>query len=1153
MKKYINQSLYIITCLTSLLTLLFPGSGYSQYIELSGPATGEYSSNYTIVLKPGFSTSGPFHAFITKNLNAKLGSAPSQDQNYVITNIFKNPGVTDLNSATVNDVSQTVKYFDGLGRPLQAVQTKGSPFGNDIVQPFIYDIFDREPLKYLPYTDQSGDGTYKTKALSNQLQFYSSTGWDGAVTKTDAAYSQTVYESSPLNRITELGAPGTVWQPAADGQRTNDRGRTVVIGYGSNNSSVSYTSDGYAVRVWNALSVTGEVYKRSLSTGGYYEDGQLSLRIKKDENWVSADGKAGTTEEYVDKEGNIILKRGFNRKDGNIEVLSTYYVYDDLGNLSFVLPPGSNPDGTAIEQATLDLYGYQYRYDGRKRQIEKRVPGKDWEWLVYNNLNQVVLSQDGVQRKNGQWVFNKYDALGRPIITGIYNDSSLRPAMQITVSKEDPAKLWEILAAGDIGYSNTAFPRNIAYYHNINYYDAYNFTGATTYPYSGSIKTQGLLTGSRITVLGTGDMLTNVNYYDDEGRVSKVYKQHYQSGAIDNKNYDEISYGYNFEGVLKVSNRTHYNKKTGNTTITNRYEYDHVGRRLRSYVQINTDAEVLLAENQYNEVGQVKTRELNDGQQKTTYAYNERGWLKSSASDQFSQQLKYQDGTNPQFNGNISDQWWGAGSTLNNNFVYSYDKLNRLSSGIGTGMSETVTYDVMGNIQSLKRDEVTRNYSYNGNQLNQITGGTEKSAYTYDENGNATVDGKNGQTITYNNLSLPVKIEGLKLSYLYDASGNKLKKTSGDVITDYIRGIQYRDGNIEFIQTETGVARKIGTSFSYEYNLTDHLGNVRYSFHKNPVTGLLERLQSDDYYPLGLRKSSGSPVSLDNKYLYNGKELQDELGQYDYGARFYDPVIGRWNVVDPLAEMNRRWSPYNYALNNPVRFIDPDGMAVEEVNGMTTYTEEDARTKFSEIKSEYLSNKGVDDDWLQKLLAALGVGPKNSPRSREQAQKTSENWEPFDQLSKTADEADERITEVPVLGGLYQAMKYGTGTFSTGPNYFAAGMGLLSAGSDIIGGIEIAGAYKSLAKLGLKDGAKRSASEVLELGQEFLGKGYKETVPGSGRFISSDGKRVFRMGTSDITGAHGGGPHVNFETLVPNPAKPGKMMVKDNYHIFLHN
>ncbi|KPE49784.1 RHS repeat-associated core domain-containing protein, partial [Chryseobacterium indologenes] len=117
----------------------------------------------------------------------------------------------------------------------------------------------------------------------------------------------------------------------------------------------------------------------------------------------------------------------------------------------------------------------------------------------------------------------------------------------------------------------------------------------------------------------------------------------------------------------------------------------------------------------------------------------------------------------------------------------------------------------------------------------------------------------------------------------------------------------------------------------------------------------------NNYYPFGLNHIDGqiSKGKLGSylSYKYNGKELQ-ETGMYNYGVRFYMPDLGRWGVVDPLAETSRRWSTYNYAYNHPIRFIDPDGRQNKDV----IITGDRAEEAFKHLKAStnLVLNKGSD-------------------------------------------------------------------------------------------------------------------------------------------------------------------------------------------------
>lgn len=370
---------------------------------------------------------------------------------------------------------------------------------------------------------------------------------------------------------------------------------------------------------------------------------------------------------------------------------------------------------------------------------------------------------------------------------------------------------------------------------------------------------------------------------------------------------------------------------------------------------------------------------------------------------------------NKLYNGNIAETSWRTSSDNTiRHYGYSYDYLNRLldawyqkpgtSVPLTQSYDEHLTYDVNGNIETLKRngqyelnnpiliDDLAYDYYDNTNKLknvvdeeNHIEGfydngynQTTVSEYNYDAFGNMTDDLNKGITaIAYNHLNLPVEVTfGTtgSIDYIYSADGIKMQKNVNEnstpvVTTDYIDGFQYIDDQLEFFPHAEGtVMITYGETglpyFNYVYHFTDHLGNIRMRYAKDPSDGVIKILEESHYYPFGLKqkgynqtsltfkKDLDSPITLtpvdpflgtSYKYGYNGKELNEELGlnYLDFGARNYDPALGRWMNIDPLAEQMRRHSPYNYAFNNPISFIDPDGMAPEWINnGDGTYTAE---------------------------------------------------------------------------------------------------------------------------------------------------------------------------------------------------------------------
>ena len=593
----------------------------------------------------------------------------------------------------------------------------------------------------------------------------------------------------------------------------------------------------------------------------------------------------------------------------------TYYIYDDLGLLRFVLSPSYQ------EEANLEKYGYEYRYDQRGRCVWKRLPGCEYLQLWYDNADNLMFSQDGEQRKKGIYVFYLYDFVKRQVLQGTttaINSSCPSAIVAFNVSDAGICRSG-YSSANDLGLKKEQLLQ-------ANYYDNHAFINGQLEKQATSQNlvsnqqaseqySKGSLTGT-VCMATDGKPLVSVYYHDLRGQVL-ASKQTMPDDVLLSQN---MTYSFTKQPLEIISELT---KKGMSATVM----------QTNSYNKHNDKIETMTLK-----VGDV-TRTV------SSYSYNDISRLLSIER---------------------------SGNVLRG-YDFAYDGLNRLEESTyaeGAGMSQNknryseniLSYSPNGSIERLQRYGKKNNgtfgliddlmYSYNGNQIKAISdkagsllydgsfdfkdGANADVEYFYDTNGALIKDLNKGiSNIEYDvlgNLKCISFSNGFKTKYVYDAAGNKLRTTHESAVTnttDYVGNFVFEDGKLDKYLFDGGYCSFDNSQNpTFHYYENDHLGSIRMVVNEN---GTIE--QVNHYYPFGGVYGDLSYNAEIQKSKYIGKEFDHMHGLdlYDHGARMYDAAKVAWDRVDRHGEKYTQLSPYLYCGNNSLVNVDADGKRVKTI------------------------------------------------------------------------------------------------------------------------------------------------------------------------------------------------------------------------------
>ena len=879
------------------------------------------------------------HILLFAFLLCSAGRIGAQDSG---SNWIKTRTAISETGTTITDIT----YYNGLGLPSQTTNVRASVNGYNIVTPIVYDALLRsDATAYLPfeatyYSDE--EELPNSTAISEQRNYYE----ERYSSDYERSFTEKVYEASPLGRVRKQALPGYM--------------KDYEVLY----TEFDYrTNDTDEVR-WLAVGVDGE-----LVCEGCHDAGTLSCT-------VTTDPDDHVVQSFTDGLGRTLLSRTFD----DDEPIDTYSVYDDYGRLRWVVTPEgsyllSDSLTVPVDDDFAEKYCYVYTYNDRGLMVEKRMPGREAEYMRYDEGDRLRVSQDGNLRAKKQWISYSYDALGR-----VQEQSLAVEAELIPIRSQAGVSIGEPIESVEPPYLGSSVPLRKYVYDT--YPSEVQAAGLDFQSIEGLTATDGeslrydnatgSLTYEKLAVLAN-DTITGYHqracYYDYKGRLIQIVERDTEDGILcTSKRYD-------FVGNL-IAQRESYTRAGKTDDIDRTFTYDDRGRLLNETTQVNGGEEAVVYY-EYDELGRLAARRLGEGTSAIAEQseYDIRSWLTKKSSELFDMSLGHS------YTGNITSWQWQhkgdpSGDGPQNRYVFTYDGLSRLANTTQyvngelnkQNVERFLTYDRNGNLQTFIRYEngscvSNSTYNYSGNRLVSYCPGTvferedvgigeiivpkkgivfplTVQLHQYDANGNVTKDWERGLDMSYNCLNLleyASDNDANAINYCYLADGTKLSVTDvGENGLYYLGSLVYEKHantiGLESAGFSSGrIVATAGNDTEIRYFLTDHLGSVRVV--ATDEDNVLER---NDYQPFGKRWNTASLPVSDNRDRFNGKEDQSFAGLpfSDYSARMYDRERGRWLSQDPKSEDYFSSTQYGFCGNNPIRYIDPSGMAVQKTDSV---------------------------------------------------------------------------------------------------------------------------------------------------------------------------------------------------------------------------